>query len=55
MSAGDGFTRTGIVTIVDMDSPEIEVDVSEGYLNRIQPNQPAEAILDAYSSTEART
>ncbi|MDB6072287.1 MAG: efflux transporter, family, subunit [Verrucomicrobiales bacterium] len=47
MSSG-GFTRTGICTVVDMTSLEIEVDVSESYLNRIQPNQPAEATLDAY-------
>lgn len=47
MSSG-GFTRTGICTVVDMTSLEIEVDVSESYLNRVQPNQPAEATLDAY-------
>ena len=49
MSAGGGFTRTGICTVVDMTSLEIEVDVSESYLNRIQSNQPAEATLDAYA------
>jgi RND family efflux transporter MFP subunit len=48
VSAGGGFTRTGIGTIVDMDSLEIEVDVSESYINRVQPNQAVEAILDAY-------
>jgi len=48
MSAGGGFTRTGICTIVDMDSLEIEVDVNEAYINRVTPNQKAEAILDAY-------
>ena len=48
MSAG-GFTRTGICTIVDMSSLEIEVDVNESYINRIQPKQPVEATLDAYS------
>lgn len=47
MSAG-GFTRTGICTIVDMDSLEVEVDVNEGYINRVEPNQPVEAKLDAY-------
>jgi RND family efflux transporter MFP subunit len=47
MSAG-GFTRTGICTIVDMSSLEIEVDVSETFINRIQPQQPVEATLDAY-------
>jgi len=48
MSVG-GFTRTGICTIVDMSSLEIEVDVNESYINRIQPKQPVEATLDAYS------
>jgi RND family efflux transporter MFP subunit len=49
MSAGGGFTRTGICTVVDMGSLEIEVDVNESYLIRVQPNQPAEATLDAYA------
>jgi RND family efflux transporter MFP subunit len=48
VSAGGGFTRTGIGTIVDMNSLEIEVDVNESYLNRVQPGQPVEATLDAY-------
>jgi RND family efflux transporter MFP subunit len=48
VSAGGGFTRTGICTIVDMASLEIEVDVSETYINRVKPNQPVEAVLDAY-------
>jgi len=48
ISAGGGFTRTGICTIVDMDSLEIEVDVNESYINRVQPSQPVEATLDAY-------
>lgn len=48
LSAGGGFTRTGIGTIVDMDSLEIEVDVNEAYINRVQPGGPAEAVLDAY-------
>ena len=48
MSAG-GFTRTGICTIVDMGSLEIEVDVNESYINRIAPKQPVEAMLDAYA------
>ncbi len=47
MSVG-GFTRTGICTIVDMSSLEIEVDVSESYLNRVKSGQPAEATLDSY-------
>jgi len=48
ISAGGGFTRTGIGTIVDMDSLEIEVDVNEAYINRVRPGQPVQAVLDAY-------
>jgi len=48
ISAGGGFTRTGICTIVDMSSLEIEVDVSESYINRVEPDQPVEAVLNAY-------
>jgi RND family efflux transporter MFP subunit len=48
ISAGGGFTRTGICTIVDMDSLEIEVDVNEAFINRVQPGQPVTAVLDAY-------
>lgn len=48
ISAGGGFTRTGVGTIVDMDSLEIEVDVNEAYINRVQPDQRATAVLDAY-------
>jgi RND family efflux transporter MFP subunit len=48
LSAGGGFTRTGVGTIVDMDSLEIEVDVTESYINRVTPKQPAQAVLDAY-------
>ena len=47
-SAGGGFTRTGVGTIVDMDSLEVEVDVNEAYINRVQPGQKAQAVLDAY-------
>jgi RND family efflux transporter MFP subunit len=47
-SAGGGFTRTGIGTIVDMDSLEVDVDVNEAYIGRVKPNMPAEAVLDAY-------
>jgi HlyD family secretion protein len=49
VSAGGGFTRTGISTIVDMSSLEIEVDVNESYINRVAPGQKVEATLDAYS------
>ena len=48
MSAGGGFTRTGIATEVDMNSLEIEVDVNEAYIARVTPGQPVTAILDAY-------
>ena len=48
ISAGGGFTRTGIATIVDMDSREIEVDVNESFINRVKANQKTEAVLDAY-------
>jgi RND family efflux transporter MFP subunit len=48
VSAGGGFTRTGICTIVDMSSLEIEVDVNESFINRVLPGQAVEATLDAY-------
>ena len=48
VSAGGGFTRTGIGTVVDMTSLEIEVDVNESYINRVQAGQIVEATLDAY-------
>jgi RND family efflux transporter MFP subunit len=48
MSAGGGFTRTGISTIVDMSSLEIEVDVNEAYIQRVRPGQAVQATLDAY-------
>lgn len=48
ISAGGGFTRTGICTIVDMASLEIEVDVNEAYIQRVQAGQSVNAVLDAY-------
>jgi HlyD family secretion protein len=48
LSAGGGFTRTGIATVVDMNSNEIEVDVNESFIARVQPGQPVTATLDAY-------
>ncbi|MBL6903217.1 MAG: efflux RND transporter periplasmic adaptor subunit [SAR86 cluster bacterium] len=48
VSAGGGFTRTGIGTIVDMNSLEVEVDVNESYINRVKPGQPAITNLNAY-------
>jgi RND family efflux transporter MFP subunit len=48
VSAGGGFTRTGISTIVDMRSLEIEVDINESYINLVRPGQPVTATLDAY-------
>jgi HlyD family secretion protein len=52
ISAGGGFTRTGIATIVDMNSNEIEVDVNESYIARVKDGQPVTAILDAYPDWE---
>jgi HlyD family secretion protein len=48
LSAGGGFTRTGIGTLVDMTSLEVDVDVNESYINRVKSGQHAEAVLDAY-------
>jgi len=48
ISAGGGFTRTGIATIVDMNSLEIEVDVNEAYISKVQVGQRVDATLDAY-------
>ncbi|MCX7515057.1 efflux RND transporter periplasmic adaptor subunit [Frateuria sp. STR12] len=48
MAAGGGFTRTGVGTIVDMDSLEVDVDVNEAYIGRVKPHMPAQAVLDAY-------
>ncbi|MEW5765312.1 MAG: efflux RND transporter periplasmic adaptor subunit [Acidobacteriota bacterium] len=48
VSAGGGFTRTGIATIVDMASLEIEVDVNESFIAKVRPGQRVEAVLDAY-------
>jgi len=52
ISAGGGFTRTGICTIVDMESLEIEVDVNEAYIDRVRAGQPVIARLDAYPDWE---
>jgi RND family efflux transporter MFP subunit len=48
ISAGGGYTRTGIATLVDMDSREVEIDVNEAYINRVSAGQRAECVLDAY-------
>ena len=48
LSAGGGFTRTGVGTIVDMDSLEVGVDVNEAYIAQVKPDMPCEAVLDAY-------
>jgi RND family efflux transporter MFP subunit len=52
VSAGGGFTRTGIATLVDMNSLEIEVDVNESYIARVQQGQRVSATLDAYPDRE---
>jgi RND family efflux transporter MFP subunit len=48
VSAGGGFTRTGVGTIVDMRSLEIEVDVNEAFIDRVRPNRAVQATLQAY-------
>jgi RND family efflux transporter MFP subunit len=48
LSAGGGFTRTGVGTIVDMDSLEVDVDVNEAYIGQVRPGMPCQAVLDAY-------
>ena len=48
LSAGGGSTRTGMATLVDMDSLEVEVDVGEAFIGRVQPKMPVEATLNAY-------
>jgi HlyD family secretion protein len=48
VSAGGGYTRTGIGTVVDMKSLEIDIDVNENYINRVEAGQPVMATLDAY-------
>ena len=54
ISAGGGYTRTGICTIVDMDSLEVEVDVNEAYINRVTAKQPATVTLNAYPGEPIR-
>jgi RND family efflux transporter MFP subunit len=48
VSAGGGFTRSGIATVVDMDSLEVQVDVNESFIGRVRPKQKVEAVLHAY-------
>ena len=48
LSAGGSFTRTGICTVVDMDSLEIEVDVNESFIGRVHEGGGVAAVLDAY-------
>jgi multidrug efflux pump subunit AcrA (membrane-fusion protein) len=48
LSAGGGYTRTGIGTIVDMNSLEVEVEVGEAYIGRVKPGMPTETVLNAY-------
>lgn len=52
LSAGGGFTRTGIGTIVDMDSLEVEVDVGEAFIGRVKPKMPVEVTLNAYQDSK---
>lgn len=53
-SAGGGYTRTGICTIVDMTSLEVEVDVNEAYINRVAAGQPVSVVLNAYPNEPIR-
>ena len=53
-SAGGGYTRTGICTIVDMTSLEVEVDVNEAYINRVAAQQPVTVALNAYPAEPIR-
>ncbi|MEM7480977.1 MAG: efflux RND transporter periplasmic adaptor subunit [Acidobacteriota bacterium] len=55
VSAGGGFTRTGICTLVDMNSLEIEVDVNEAFITRVRPDQPVRAVLNAYPDWDIPT
>ncbi|PKM10689.1 MAG: efflux RND transporter periplasmic adaptor subunit, partial [Gammaproteobacteria bacterium HGW-Gammaproteobacteria-5] len=48
ISAGGGFTRTGIGTVVDMDSLEVQVDINEAFIGRVKPKQKVQAVLNAY-------
>ena len=48
VSAGGGFTRTGICTMVDMSSLEVEVDVNETYISRVEPGQHVLVTLNAF-------
>jgi len=52
LSAGGAGTRTGLGTLVDMESLEVEVDVSENFIHRVQPGQPVSARLNAYPDWE---
>ncbi|MGA0602809.1 efflux RND transporter periplasmic adaptor subunit [Caulobacter sp. KR2-114] len=47
-TSSGGFTRTGICTIVDMDSLEVDVDIAENVINRIEPGMAATVTLNAY-------
>jgi len=53
LSAGAGFTRTGVATIVDMDSLEVEIDVSENFINRVRADQRCTVTLNAYGDWQA--
>jgi len=48
VSAGGGFTRTGICTLVDMGSLEVEAKVGESVIQRVRPEQYVQVTLDAY-------
>jgi RND family efflux transporter MFP subunit len=53
-SVGGGLTRGAVVTMADLSTLEVEVDVNEAYIARILSRQPARITLDAYPDTGFR-
>ena len=53
-SVGGGLTRGAVVTMADLATLEVEVDVNEAYIARIQSSQQARITLDAYPDTAFR-
>jgi HlyD family secretion protein len=53
-SVGGGLTRGAVVTMADLTTLEVEVDVNEAYIARVTGGQPAKITLDAYPDTSFR-
>jgi HlyD family secretion protein len=53
-SVGGGLTRGAVVTMADLTTLEVEVDVNEAYIGRIAGGRPARITLDAYPDTTFR-